>query len=154
MISLVIAVASILGGNTNSIAAVAPCAVQGVWTLESVTSDGKAEALGQRRQFKIITATHYAWVSQEPGPSALRSSADSLAAYRTSGFGGGTYRVTDSTYTERLDYFYDPTYLNREVVIGCRIVADRWHATFQWPVIVNGRETRRARVEEVWRRAR
>ena len=154
MISIVIAVASLLGGETNTITAVAPCAVQGVWMLESVTSDGKAEPLGKRRQIKILTATHYAWMSQEPGPTALRSPADSLAAYRTSGFGGGTYRVTDSTYTERLDYFYDPTYLKREVVVGCRMVADRWYATFEWPVIVNGRETRRMRVEEVWRRTK
>src|SRR6185295_7434024 len=113
-----------LSADAHAILPAAPCAVQGVWMLESVTSDGKAEPLGQRRQLKIITPTHYTWVSQEPGPGSLRSAADSLAAYRTSGFGGGTYRVTDSTYVERLDYFYDPTYLKREVVFGCRMVGN------------------------------
>lgn len=152
MLSLLLA-AFVLGhGGTHRSGPPAPCVVQGVWTLESVTADGKVEPVGKRRHLKVVGATHYAWVSQEPGPAALRSMTDSVAAFRTSGFGGGTYRVTDSTYTEKLEYFYDPAYIGQELTAVCRIAANRWTHTFQFPVLENGRETRRVRVEEVWRR--
>lgn len=129
-----------------------PCAVRGAWALESASVDGKPAPMGKRRQDKIVTASHYAWTSQEPGPRVLRTVADSLVAYRSSAFGSGTYRVTDSTYMERLDVFYDPSYVGRELAAACRIAGDRWYHSFSWPELENGRETRRAKVVEVWRR--
>src|SRR5262245_22674378 len=84
------------------------CNVQGVWSLDSVIADGKVESRDGRKQMKIITATHYAWVRQEGATMPLVTAADSLAAYRTRGSGAGTYRVTDTSYIEHLDLFSDP----------------------------------------------
>lgn len=131
-----------------------PCSPLGAWTLESLTRDGNAVPLGKWRQLKVIGPTHFAWVGQGPGPEALRSTADTVAAYRTSGFGGGTWRVSDSSYWERLEYFSDPAFVGRELEFKCRIVGDRWTHDFEWPELENGREVRRVRVEEVWRRVR
>src|SRR5438067_12333286 len=79
------------------------CNVQGVWSLDSVIADGQVASQHGRKQMKIITATHYAWMSQEGGAMPLATTVDSLAAYRTRGSGAGTYRLTDSSYIERLD---------------------------------------------------
>jgi hypothetical protein len=128
------------------------CPVQGVWSLESVSVDGAPQPMGQRRQIKTVTARHYAWVGQEVDRSAPRTVADSVAAFRTSGFGAGTYRVADSTYTERIEYFVAPEYLGREVTFSCRVVGDRWYHSADFPVIRDGREAGRFRLEEVWRR--
>lgn len=140
----------------GSSAARAACPVQGSWELVSVTTDGQAQQMGQWRQIKLVTGTHYAWVGQatDAATQPLQSVADSLAAYRTRGFGGGTYQVSDSTYTERLEYFFMPDWVGREITFSCRVVGDRWHHTTEYPTMENGRETGRTRVEEVWRRLR
>ena len=67
------------------------CKVEGVWQLVSGSADGKPYPAGLR-ELKIITKGHFAVLWQEPGvPKALESPADSLAAYRYMGAGGGTY---------------------------------------------------------------
>lgn len=149
---LALAAIGMLGVSPYALTVPAPCAVRGVWTVESVIVDGKAEPLGKGHNMMIVTATHFAWVRQEPGPSSLRSLADSLAAYRSGGFGGGTYRVTDSTFIQHIEYFYNPIHVGRENTASCHVAGNRWQHNFEWPVFEHGRETRRARVEEVLRR--
>lgn len=128
------------------------CAVQGTWAMESVTVDGKPEELGGWRQIKMVAGSHFTWVGQRAGPASLQSVADSLTAYRNTGFGGGSYRVTDSTYTEHIEFFSDPAYVGRDIAFSCRIVGDRWYHTSEFPEIENGREVRRVHLQEVWRR--
>jgi hypothetical protein len=129
------------------------CNVQGVWSLDSSIVDGKAESLSQvgHKQMKIIGAGHYAWVSQGSGPTRLKTTADSLAAYRALGSGAGTYRVTDSTYVEHLDLFSDPQHIGREVEITCRVTGNRWDHSFDWPSVENG-TPRTLHIQEIWRR--
>lgn len=144
-----------VGAAVAAVAAQAACPVQGSWQLESVTMDGQRQPADQQwRQIKLVTPTHYAWVGQAPDAATQppQSAADSLAAYRTRGFGGGTYQVRDSTYTERLEYFFMPDWVGREITFSCRVTGDQWHHTTDYPMIENGRETGRTRVEEVWRR--
>lgn len=100
---------------------------------------------------KVIAASHYSWISQEGGQKPLLTVADSLAAYRTRGSGGGTYRLTDTSYVERLDLFYDPREVGREVEISCRIAGNRWDASFEWPLDDKG-NNRIVHVQEIWRR--
>jgi hypothetical protein len=131
----------------------APCAIRGVWALESVAVGGQPQVPAEQwRQIKLVTDTHFAWVGQGAGPEALRSAADSLAAFRTRGFGGGTYQVTDTTYTENIEYFFDPEWIGREITFSCRVQADRWYHITEYPTMEGGRETGRVRVDEVWRR--
>jgi hypothetical protein len=122
-----------------------------VWALDSVITDGKVESQVGRKQMKVITATHYAWMSQEGGAMPLATPADSLAAYRTRGSGAGTYRVTDSTYIETLDLFYDPRQIGREVEITCRVDGNRWDHSFDWSVVENGKP-KTVHTQEIWRR--
>ncbi len=143
------------GTSAGSVTTQAACPVQGTWELVSVTVNGQRQPEDQQwRQIKLVTPTHYAWVGQARGAPTqpLQSVADSLAAYRTRGFGGGTYQVTDSTYTERLEYFVLPDWVGREITFSCRVTGDQWHHTTDYPTMENGRETGRTRVEEVWRR--
>ena len=131
--------------------AAAKCNVQGAWLLDTVIADGKVQATGKWKQIKLITASHYAWVGQEGGVMPLKTVADSLAAFRTRGSGGGTYRVTDSMYIERLDMFSDPERVGREVEISCRPSGNRWEAAFDWTGMENGKP-RTSHVKEIWKR--
>jgi hypothetical protein len=130
----------------------AGCKVQGVWSLDSALADGKLDPNNASyKQLKVITGTHYTWVGQNGGQMPLATTNDTLAAYRTRGSGGGTYRVTDSTYIEHLDFFSDPSQIGRDVVIGCHMTGNRWEATFDWPVVEKGK-ARSIHVQEIWRR--
>ena len=102
------------------------CPVEGAWEVESVAVDGVQEPLGDRRQIKLLTGTRFAFVSQSPGPENLLTVTDSLAAYRTGLFGGGTYRVQDSTYTETIEFFGDPRYVGLDIRFTCRVEGDLW----------------------------
>jgi hypothetical protein len=79
--------------------------------------------------------------------------ADSLEAYQTQGIGGGPFEATDSTYTEHLEYFYDPRYVDRDVTFSCRVEGDRWHVLGEIPIFEAGEEAGSMQLEEVWRRA-
>lgn len=127
-----------------------PCRIRGTWQLESVAAAGEVQPpLEGWRQIKLITGTHFTWVGQASGPARLTSRADSLAAYRTRGFGGGRYSVTDSTYTEHIEYFGDPEWVGRVVTFSCRVVGDRWYHTTVYPEGFVGPDP--VRVDEIWR---
>ena len=130
------------------------CSVQGVWSLQSVTVDGVAQALPaeSRGQIKVITASHYAWASQQGAALPLVSVEDSLAAYRTRASGAGRYRIDGSMYVESLEYFSDPRYIGREVSISCPTERDSWSHAFDWSMIRPGQPDSVVHVVESWRR--
>jgi hypothetical protein len=128
------------------------CKVEGVWQLVSGSEDGKPYPAGAG-ELKIITKTHFAVFWQIPGgPKEMKSTADSLAAFRHAGAGGGTYTVQGTTYTEKLDYFPDPAYVGKNVAFTCRTEGDRFYQSGNFPVFEGGRKVRDAKIEEVWRR--
>ena len=130
----------------------APCKLEGVWQLVSGKTDGKSYA-SSSREMKIIAKGHFAFVSEEDrGVKELRTVADTLQAYRTMASGGGTYAVQGTTYTEKLDYFSDPTYVGRSIVFSCRVEGDRFYQTGLFPVFEQGKKVRDTKLEEVWRR--
>jgi hypothetical protein len=139
-------------GETGTVRGETSCPVSGVWRLESVVVDGEPEPVEPMRAVKVVTDTHFGWFAQEPGPEALRSPADTLEAYRTRAFGGGTHEVDGATYMERIEFFHDPSYIGREVRASCRVEEDTWHHAFDWTLIEAGAEAGKIHVEEVWRR--
>jgi hypothetical protein len=137
---------------TSSLGAQDACPVQGVWQLESSSMNGQNQPLDSRSQIKLVTATHWAFIAQSEGPAELRTRGDTLQAFRTRGFGGGRYRVTDDSYTEHLDYFMNPGYVGREITFTCRVEGDLWyHQTEDFPILEDGAEAT-GRLAEVWRR--
>jgi hypothetical protein len=127
------------------------CPIRGTWQLESIAVAGEVQPPPDGwRQIKLITGSHFTWVGQATGPTRLSSRADSLAAYRTTGFGAGRYTVTDSTYTEFIDYFGDPEWVGRRITFSCRVLGDRWYHSTEYPAGFVGAE--RTRVDEIWRR--
>ena len=135
-----LAIVVIIVGGVQSAAAQSTCAVQGVWNLESVTVDGKPEPLGQRRQQKIVTQSHFMFISQAPGANGAKD------------FGAGSYRVSGNKYSEHLDFFYDPQYLNRDLQATCGVAGGKWTHAFEWVTLKDGKETGRSKVVEIWRK--
>ena len=81
-----------------------------------------------------------------------RTTADSLAALRTAGFGAGRYEVTEDTYTEHLDYFSNPEYVGRSITFSCRVEGDTWYQEGGYPILQGGQETGSVELAEMWRK--
>lgn len=78
--------------------------ITGTWKLLSGTTIQKGDTTitdytKDKSFIKIINATHFAFLLHD-----LQKGKDSLAVYSS---GGGTYSLTDSAYTERLEYCSD-----------------------------------------------
>jgi hypothetical protein len=145
-------VAAMILSTAGALHAQSPCKLEGVWQLVSGSEDGKPYPAGAR-EMKVITKGHFAFVYQVPGgPKDLKAVADSLAAYRTSGSGGGTYTLQGTSYTETLEYFSDPSYVGKSLVFTCRTEGDRFFQSGMFPRYQAGKKIRDSKLEEVWRR--
>jgi len=103
------------------------CKLEGVLQLVSGSTDGKPDPAGNR-WLKIFTKGHFVIVWREPGvPQEMKSQADSLAAFRHTGSGGGTYTVQGTRFTQKLDYFSDPAYVGKAFPFACRTEGDRFY---------------------------
>jgi hypothetical protein len=121
------------------------CQVQGLWQIESLTIDGEARELGDGKMIKLVTASHFAWQD-------VPEVADTLGAFPDSRYGGGTYRVTETTYTESLDYFVDPEFVGQDLTFSCRVEGELWYHDREYPILEDGQPTGSMQVAEVWRR--
>ena len=50
----------------------AGCRVQGVWELESTSTNGKDQPLNGHRQIKMVTQHHFMWMGQEASSLRMR----------------------------------------------------------------------------------
>lgn len=80
----------------------APSAIEGTWKLmEGITVENNDSVITDYTKdksfIKIITATHFAFMGHD-----LVKGNDSATAFFSSG--GGTYQLSDSNYTEHLEY--------------------------------------------------
>lgn len=93
----------------------------GTWQLVSATSTEKDNTTStfnpKLRMIKIINPTHFSFLSHD-----LTNGKDSATAAFTAG--GGTYTLTDSLYTEQLDYFTDRQWENNKFEFVVKIVND------------------------------
>lgn len=96
-----------------------PLPLAGTWQLISATSTERDSTYStfnpRNRMIKIINETHFAFFSHD-----LQHGKDSTAAFFTAG--GGTYTLTDSVYTEHLQYCIDREWEDHkfEFVVGIR----------------------------------
>jgi len=130
------------------------CRVDGTWELASVSVDGKERALSGYQQRKILTGGHFMWLGQAARRDTIlrRTVADSLRATTVLG-GSGSYTVSGSAYTERLDYFYDPNGIGQTVPATCRVDGEYWYHSFTTPFdSLSVPADKRQHIVEVWRR--
>ncbi|GAB4023461.1 hypothetical protein [Spirosoma koreense] len=95
--------------------------IVGTWELVSATSTEKDSTYSTfdptHKMIKLINATHFAFLNH----SIDRSKDSSATAFSA---GGGTYTLTDSTYTEHLDYFSDKAWENNKFEFVVHITGD------------------------------
>ena len=93
----------------------------GTWELISATTTEKDSTFStfnpKQKMIKIINPTHFAFLSHN-----LEKSPDSSATGFTAG--GGPYSLSDSVYTEHLDYFIDKAWENNKFEFVVKIVGD------------------------------
>lgn len=140
--------------STPRAASHAACQVEGVWEQVSLAFDGRDMVPGSRPPRKIVARGHWIWIGADARRDTLplRTAADSLRATRIFG-GSGTYTTTDSTFTQHIDYFFDPGAEGATLVASCRTEGERWYYTFT-TAGVPGMSGWPTRVSEVWRRLR
>jgi len=128
------------------------CRLVGVWELVSGKADGQPYPTTLHR-LKFITRNRWVWIARDDSSAKeLRTTADSLQMFRTTGAGSGTYTVQGTTYTEKIEFFSDPAYIGQAVPFSCRTEGDRFYQTGNLPILQGGRKIRDVKLEEVYRR--
>ncbi len=111
----------IIGASCNNNKKVQQSTIVGTWQLVVATSTEKDSTTStfnsKQKMIKIINQTHFAFLSHD-----LHNGKDSEIAWFTAG--GGTYTLTDSIYTEHLDYFSDRQWENKKFDFVVKIVND------------------------------
>lgn len=129
------------------------CRVQGVWRIERVVTNGKADSTsGQER--KIMTKNHFMWVQQESRRDTLplKTYRDSARVFSDAG-GYGTYTVSGSTVTEHIELFPTPSWIGRDFKATCRTDSNHWVHTWYTDVYKDSTgRSRRDTVVEFYRR--
>jgi hypothetical protein len=130
-----------------------PCRVEGTWDLVSVTVDGKDEPLAGYQQRKVVGGGRFMWLGQAARRDTLpmRTALDSMRATSMAG-GAGTFTLVGNAYTEKLDYFLDPSLLGHSMRATCRTEGDRWTHSFTTPFDTVTSKAPRQQVVELWRR--
>lgn len=136
-------------------AAHAACQVEGVWEQVSVDFDGHKMPPYSRPILKIVANGHWIWVGADAGRNTLprQTEAEKLRAFQMFG-GAGTYTTTDNTFTQHIDYFFDPSAEGATLVASCRTEDEFWYYSFSTVGVPGMEGWGPKRVSEVFRRIR
>ncbi|GJG84888.1 hypothetical protein tb265_00690 [Gemmatimonadetes bacterium T265] len=129
------------------------CKVEGVWELVSVSYNGQELPRPGYHERKVVARGQFMWLGSDAQRDTipLRTAGDSLRAFRVAG-GAGTYTLTGNTYTEHLEYFYDPRLVGQSIQATCRTEGDRWYHSFTPATPSGGAGGQSERLDQVWRR--
>jgi hypothetical protein len=130
--------------------------VQGVWERTATIVKGKRTEFVGAKQYKLVTRTHYTWLSAATRRDTLpfRTSLDSANFYSMSG-GYGTYKVSGHKYTEQIDLFVDPRLEGKSLTASCQVDGNRWIHTYRESDLgtpTPGTTASPDSVTEIWRR--
>jgi hypothetical protein len=133
--------------------------LEGAWELieAKYTPPDPAYALTEWRQIKVITKTHWAYLSQKrssPKLTGLTNDAELLAAAKAFGAGGGTYTLDGDVYTEHIEFFSAPNYVSVSVPYKIKWEGDEWIQTGTFPMKSLGLGDRDQELYERYRRAK
>ena len=133
--------------------------LEGVWELVSAKYTSPDTTIVTTptdwKQIKVITKSHFVFVGQEPVRGKFRgipTDAELLAAARTFFAGGGTYTLVGDTYTENLQFFFNPNYVGHSVPYKCQMEGDRWIQSGIYPAKSIGLKEHDMELYEVWKR--
>lgn len=149
--SLAIVAASALG--SSAYAQEKASTLEGAWELvaaKNVPAD-PGFSLAKTRQIKIITKTHFAFLSQDRLP-AKPSAAELAAAAKSFSAGGGTYKLDGDSYTEHIEFFAVPKFTGTSITFKIKWVGDEWIQTGTLPLKALGLSDHDVQIEERYRR--
>lgn len=136
-------------------AALAACQVEGVWEQVSLILDGQVMPPRSRPMLKIVANGHWMWVGADAGRNKLprQTETERLRAFQMFG-GAGTYTTTDNSFTQHIDYFFDPSTEGATLVASCRTEGEFWSYSFSTVGVPGMDGSGPKRVSEVFRRIR
>ena len=131
--------------------------LEGTWELVSAkyTIGDKTETHQGWREIKIITKTHVAFLSQKSERqkfAAAGTDAERLDAAKTFDAGGGTYTLEGENYTEHIEFFLTPNFVNVSLPFKIKWEGDQWIQTGTIPAKSMGLDDKDWELYEVWRR--
>ena len=130
--------------------------LEGAWELVDAkyTPADPTFSLSSQRQIKLLTKTHWAFLSQERSAPKLTSGSDAelLAAAKTFGAGGGTYTLDGDTYTEHVEFFATPNFVGASIKFKIKWVGDEWIQTGTLPLKALGLGDKDMELYEKYRR--
>ena len=151
---LTIVVAAALG--LQGCAQEKPGPLEGAWELVDAqyTPADAAFSLDKTRQIKILTSTHWAFLSQDRSPAAPATGGDAAqsAAASTFAAGGGTYKLDGDTYTEHIEFFAAPKFVGTSIIFKIKWDGDEWVQTGTLPLKALGLSDHDVALQERYRR--
>jgi len=130
----------------------------GAWELVDAkyTPADPTFSLSTSRQIKILTKTHWAFLSQERSVPKLTSGSDAelLAAAKAFSAGGGTYTLGGDTYTEHVEFFSNPNFVGASFTFKVKWEGDEWTQTGILPMKTLGLGDRDVELYERYRRVK
>ena len=118
--------------------------IEGTWELissKTIYTDTTIIGLeGQDRQIKMISRTHFVWISQD------------TSRYNVSGFGGGRYTLNGDNFTEHIDMFIAPYWVGKSVPYKIKIEGDTFIQSGTVPYKEWGFADSDYKTIEVWKR--
>jgi len=135
--------------------------IEGVWKLVSTKPpkpDGSVISSDSNWQMmKIYTKSHFIFSEQAPNrPKFVNGGDEKELCEAAKGFfgGAGTYTIdSDSTYTEHIRIFLNPTYLDTKVTYQCKFYSDNlWSQEGYLPAKSLGLADEDLYIFEVWKR--
>jgi hypothetical protein len=132
--------------------------LEGAWELVDAkyTPADPAFSLSRYRQIKILTGTHWAFLSQDKSAPKMTGGGDTelLAAAKTFSAGGGTYTLQGDAYTERVEFFYIPNFVGASLKFKIKWDGDEWIQTGTIPVKALGLGDKDMELYERYRRVK
>lgn len=130
--------------------------LEGAWELVDAkyTPADPNFSLTRQRQIKILTKTHWAYLSQDRSTAKLTSGSDAelLVAAKAFSAGGGTYKLDGATYTEHVEFFATPNFVGSTITYHIKWEGDEWIQTGTFPVKALGLGDKDVEMYERYRR--
>ena len=154
MVSMAIAAAVAMG--LQGCAPEKTSTIEGAWKLidAKYTPADPTFSLTTYRQIKILTKTHWAYLSQQRSAPKLTSQSDAelLAAAKTFGAGGGTYTLDGDAYTEHVEFFSVPNFVGATIKYKIKWDGGEWIQTGTLPIKALGLGDKDMELVERYRR--